>query len=131
MQPGMQQAPAPAAAGMTDNVAGLLCYVFGLITGVLFLILEPYNKNPFVRFHAFQSIFYNLAVIAFSIVFGILSGIILSVVGFTIWGLWHLIGTLAWLAFFAIWILLLVKAYQGARFKLPVIGDMAEKQAAK
>jgi len=114
---------------MTDNVAGLLCYVFGLITGVLFLVIEPYNKNPFVRFHAFQSIFYNLFVIALSIVFGIISGIMLAALPFAIWGLWHLVVMLVWLAIFAGWVMLLIKAYQGARFKLPVIGDLAEKQA--
>jgi uncharacterized membrane protein len=115
---------------MTDNVAGLLCYILGLITGVLFLVIEPYNRNPFVRFHAFQSIFYNLAAIAFSIVFSIISAIVFAALPFAIWGLWHLVGMLVWLAVFAIWVLLLIKAYQGARFKLPLIGDLAEKQAS-
>src|SRR4051812_42911023 len=51
------------AAGMTDNVAGALCYVLGVITGILFLVLAPYNQNKFVRFHAFQAIFFHLAFI--------------------------------------------------------------------
>jgi uncharacterized membrane protein len=116
---------------MTDNVAGLLCYVLGLITGVLFLVIEPYNKNPFVRFHAFQSIFLSLAWFAFWIVFSIISAVVFAALPLSLWGLWHLVGMLVGLAVFAIWILLLIKAYQGARFKLPILGDLAEKQAGR
>lgn len=121
--------PGAAAAGMTDNLAGLLCYVLGFITGVLFLVLEPYNRNRFIRFHAFQSIFFNVAMIAFWIVFSIIGGILLAALPFSMWWLWHMVGLVVWLAFMAIWVLLLVKAYQGQRWKLPVIGDLAEKQA--
>lgn len=122
--------PAPAAAaGMTDNVAGLLCYAFGLITGILFLVIEPYNKNKFIRFHAFQSIFFCVAVIGLEIVYGILSGIMLAALPWSIWWLWHLVSLVFWFAIMGGWIFLMVKAYQGQRFKLPVIGDLAEKQA--
>jgi uncharacterized membrane protein len=114
---------------MADNVAGLLCYVFGLVTGVLFLVIEPYNKNKFVRFHAFQSIFFNVAVIALSIVFGIFSGIMLAALPWSVWWLWHLVTTVIWLAIMVVWVMLLMKAYQGKRWKLPIIGDLAEKQA--
>ena len=56
--------PAVQAAGaMADNVASALCYVLGLITGIIFLVLAPYNRNPAIRFHAFQSIFLNVACI--------------------------------------------------------------------
>jgi len=54
-------APGVAAAGMTDNAASALCYVLGLITGILFLVLAPYNQNKTIRFHAFQSIFLSIA----------------------------------------------------------------------
>jgi len=61
---------------MADNLAAALCYVLGLLTGILFLVLEPYNKNKLIRFHAFQSIFLNLALvvvdIGLTIVFSIL-----------------------------------------------------------
>ena len=117
------------AAGMTDNVAGLLCYIFGLVSGVLFLVIEPYNKNKFIRFHAFQSIFFNVAVIALSIVFGIISGIMLAALPWSVWWLWHLVTMALWLGVMVCWIFLMVKAYQNQRFKLPVIGDLAEKQA--
>ncbi len=130
-QPGAPAQPVAAAGGMTDNVAGLLCYVLGLITGVLFLVIEPYKNNPFVRFHAFQSIFFNLFAIALSIVLSIVSGIIFAALPFSIWGLWSMLTMLVWLAIFAVWVLLLIKAYQGQRYKLPVIGDLAEKQAVR
>src|ERR1035441_7001288 len=64
--------PGPAATGMTDNAASALCYVLGLITGILFLVLAPYNQNKTIRFHAFQSIFLNVAWIAFWMVFNII-----------------------------------------------------------
>ena len=63
--PGPTPAPLPAAAGLTPNVAGALAYLVGFITGILFLVLDPFKTDRFVRFHAFQSIFLNLAWIAF------------------------------------------------------------------
>jgi uncharacterized membrane protein len=118
-------APPAQAAGMTDNVAGALCYVLGVISGILFLVLAPYNQNKFVRFHAFQAIFFHVAFI------GLL--IAQTVIGFILpWSLSmvaSLLGLVIWLGGVAVWVLLLVKAYQGERFKLPVIGDLAEKQA--
>jgi uncharacterized membrane protein len=66
---------------MADNVASTLCYVLGLITGIIFLVLEPYSKNRAIRFHAFQSIFLNLVVIVIEIVFGIVFRILLEIVG--------------------------------------------------
>jgi uncharacterized membrane protein len=120
--------PAPAVGvGLTDNVAGLLCYVLGFITGVLFLVLEPYNRNKFIRFHAFQSIFFNIAIIAVMIGLSIVGVALNSIpMMWAMMGLLHLVVSLGGLA---VWILLLIKAYQGQRFKLPIIGDMAEKQA--
>src|SRR5579863_4347029 len=59
--PGARPLPPPASIGMTDNMAGALCYLFGFITGILFLVLAPYNQDRTIRFHAFQSIFLNVA----------------------------------------------------------------------
>ncbi len=132
-QPSQGAAPTqtPAAAGgLTDNVAGLLCYIFGLISGIVFLIIEPYNRNRFVRFHAFQSIFFCIAVIAAYIALAILGGVLHFILPWglvlAIMGLLHLA---VWLGSLVLWVLLLVKAYQGQQWKLPIIGDMAEKQA--
>jgi uncharacterized membrane protein len=122
------QPAAPAgAAGLTDNLAGLLCYLLGFITGILFLVLEPYNRNKFIRFHAFQSIFFNVAMFAIFIGLSIV-GIVLHFIPM-MWALMALVHTVVSLAMFVVWVLLLVKAYQGQRWKLPVIGDLAEKQA--
>src|SRR3977135_1922280 len=65
--------PAVAAGGLPENTASALCYLFGLITGILFLVMEPSSKNPRVKFHAFQSIFLHIACIVFFIGIGILT----------------------------------------------------------
>ncbi len=76
---GQAAAPAPAvAAGMTSNVAGALAYILGFITGIIFLLLDQYKNDRFVRFHAMQSIFYSVACIAFSIAWGIVWGILFA-----------------------------------------------------
>jgi uncharacterized membrane protein len=124
-QPQYGQPVAAAAGGLTENVAGALCYVLGLITGIVFLVLAPYNQSKFVRFHAFQAIFFHVAWIGLIIVQTIVSFILP-------WSLQIIVSLLSlviWLGGVGVWILLLVKAYQGEKFKLPVIGDLAEKQA--
>ena len=113
--------------GIRDNIAGMLAYVT-LVPAVVFLLVEPFNKNRFIRFHAFQCIFLAVAIvvigIALKLVFLILS--LIPVLG-------HLVVLLLLMIFsvglFILWILLLVKAFQGENFKLPVIGNLAEKQA--
>ena len=115
----------PVSTGMTDNVAGALCYLAGFITGVLFLVLAPYNQNRAIRFHAFQSIFLNVAAIIVSIVLSILIGMLSFVGGF--FGLF--LGPLLWLAFFVLWLYLMFSTYQGKTIVLPVVGEMAQKQA--
>ena len=112
--------PLPAVGGLADNAAGALCYVLGLITGILFLLMEPYSRNRAVRFHAFQSILLNVAWFVvwfgFNIVFGYIHlGLFLS--------------PLLALAFFALWIYVIVTTYQGKTVVLPVIGPMAQQQA--
>lgn len=101
------------STGMNQNVAGLLCYLAGWITGLIFFLIE--KENRFVRFHAMQSIitFGSLTVIYVMLGFIPFLGPILMLV----LGLVQLI----------LWIVLMVKAYQGELFKLPMIGDMAEK----
>jgi len=121
--------PVPAAAGagattggMTDNVVGLLAY-FTIIPAIIFLVVEPYNRSRFIRYHAWQSLLFNAVWIALWIALRIIVHI-----PFFGW-----LTVLAWplvmLAGFIIWIILVLKANQGQMFKLPVIGDIAEKQA--
>ena len=111
---------AAPAAPMAENVAGMLAY-FTIIPAIIFLLIEPYNRNRFVRFHSFQCLFTAAALIVLHIVLSIF-GYIVPVLMF---GLWGLVG----LAELALWILLIVKAYQHEMFKLPIVGDLAEKQA--
>lgn len=115
-------APGGAASGLTDNVAGMLAYVT-IIPAIIFLVVEPYNRNRFIRFHSFQSIFFCVAVFAIQV--GLT---FLTVVPFLILltGPLHMLVALGALV---VWILLLLKANQGQMYKLPVIGDLAEKQA--
>jgi uncharacterized membrane protein len=119
-----------ANAQMTSNVAGALAYLAGLVTGIIFLVLEPYKRDPFVRFHAFQSIFLNVALIIFGIVWSNIITMMVFSIGF-LFGLFGLIGTLVYLAFFIFWLFLMYKAYNNETYKIPIIGDIAAKQAAK
>ena len=118
----------PQAAGMSDNAAGAIAYLLGFITGILFLVLAPYNQNPRIRFHAFQSIFLNIAWFVLWIVVTIVS-IALHVI--------PLVGTIVsillafglWIGALVIWLYMMFKTYNGETIVLPVIGPMAQKQA--
>jgi uncharacterized membrane protein len=121
--PSAASGPAMQASGtMTDNVASALCYVLGLITGILFLVLPPYNRNRSIRFHAFQAIFLHVACIAG----GIGIRIVLSIL--TLWGMFFLV-SLFWLACIVLWIYTILQTYQGKTIVLPVIGPIAQQQA--
>ena len=116
---------------MSSNVAGLLAYILWFITGIIFLVIEPYNNDKFVRFHAFQSIFFSAALIVFWVVYMILTGI-LGLVSLGILAmLMSLVGLLIWLATLAYWIFLMYKAYNNELYKIPFIGDLAAKQAGQ
>jgi uncharacterized membrane protein len=109
----------PASGEIAPNLAAALCYSLGLLTGILFLVLAPYNKSREIRFHAFQSIFMHVACIVVYIV--------LTTV-FSVMHLWGL-GSLVWLACIGLWLYLLITAYQGKTVVLPVIGPIAQQQA--
>jgi uncharacterized membrane protein len=115
-------ATATSGTGMSDNVAGMLAY-FTIIPAIIFLVMEPYNRNRFIRFHAFQCLFFAVAWTCLWIVLSIFAHI--PVLGWLSILIWPLIG----LAGFIVWIILVIKANQGKMYKLPYIGDMAEKQA--
>jgi uncharacterized membrane protein len=108
--------------GLTDNVAGMLAYVT-IIPAIIFLVMAPYNRSRFVRFHAFQSIFFAVAWTALWIVLSIIG--MIPVLGWATVITWPVLGILGLI----IWIVLLVKANGGNMYKIPVVGDMAEKQA--
>jgi len=112
---------------MEENVAAALCYI--PLIGIIFLLVEPYNKNRTIRFHAFQSLFYLAGWIVAGIALGICSSIILTIMPYGIWSLWLLLTRLVELALFVGLVMLAVKAYQGQRFEAPIIGPLAAKQA--
>jgi uncharacterized membrane protein len=123
--------PAPLATAGTgqidDKVAGLLCYVLGWVTGLIFYIID---KRPYVRFHAAQSIvvFGGLAIlyiilgmfVSASLFAGGLAGAGSFSLGFLLYPILGLVG-------FVLWVLLMVKAYSGQKFRVPVAADIAEK----
>jgi len=115
-------------SGLEENVAGALCYLFGLITGIIFLVIE--KENRFVRYHAWQSIIVSGIVIILSILVSIIDSILvfIPIIGWIIGGL--LVAALG-LGSFALWVYLLYQAYQGKMVKLPFAGDFAEKQLNK
>ena len=127
-QPGYSAPQAVAGSGMEDNLAGALCYVMGFITGVLFLVLEPYNKRPFVRYHAFQSIFFNVGVIALFIALGIV-GMILSAIVHLFAPVMLPVNLIVYFLVFAMWLVCMFKAYNRQWFQLPVVGALALKQS--
>lgn len=113
----------PTSMGMQANVAAGLSYVLGWITGLVFFLVE--KQNRFVRFHAMQSILFFGGLTILGIVLDIIqvAGIpFISFVAFCIGGLLGLVG-------FVGWIILLINGFQGKYFKLPIIGDYAEKYA--
>lgn len=111
--------PGASSAGLADNVAAALAYIT-IIPAIIFLVLEPYNRIPLVRFHAFQCI--GLAIVAFVLRLG------LMFMTFS-WLLYSLLSSVVGLALFIAWLVAIIKAYKGEFYKLPIIGDFAEKQA--
>lgn len=117
-----------AGTGLTMNLAAALSYALGLITGILFLVIEPYKSNRFVRFHAMQSILFSAACIAVSIVWSIAAGIVVSVAGYWVLAIDAPLRLLFGLAIFVLWLYLMFQAYTQREFRLPWIGDIAAKQ---
>ena len=104
-----------APVGLTDNSAAGLAYVT-IIPAIIFLVVAPYNQKPFIRFHAWQSIFLGIAAFAIGVI------CVIPILGW-------LIFAVGMLVLFVAWILAIIKAFGGERYKLPFIGDLAEKQA--
>jgi uncharacterized membrane protein len=101
------------STGIQANVAGLLSYLAGFVTGIIFLVIEKENK--FVRFHAMQSTIASGALFVLQIVLGYIPFLVM-------------LSPLVSLLGIALWIILMIKAFQGETFKLPIVGDIAEKK---
>lgn len=123
-QPG--PTPTGTSTGLDPNIAALLSYVLGWITGLIFYLLE--KDNSYVRFHAMQSIMFSVAVTLIVIVLQTFAGVLLFISG-AFAGLLALALYVVWLASIVLWVVMMVKAAQGEKYKLPVIGDMAERYA--
>ena len=124
-------APAPAAPaaypteGLQENVAGLLCYILGWLSGLIFLLID---KRPFVRFHAAQSILLNIAFVVVYFAVAVLFGMLHFMhMGFLVLAAYPLVGLVA----LAVWIFMMYNAYQHEKFMLPIIGNIAEGLAGK
>jgi uncharacterized membrane protein len=114
------------SSGMEPNVAGLLCYLFTWVTGIIFLVIE--KENRFVRFHAIQAIGVGVAWTAAWIVLSILVAIFSG--GFATFI--NTVGSLALgLGGLVLWVLLMYKAYQGEMWQLPYIGPIAKRESDK
>ncbi len=125
-----------SSTGIESNIAALLSYIFGWITGIIFLLIEKDNK--FVRFHAMQSTIFSAAITVIQIFLSIISTLIWSIVwrgGLAGWntataitGFISIVSLLFWLACIALFILAMVKAYNHEAYKLPLVGNIAERQ---
>jgi uncharacterized membrane protein len=112
-------------AGITDNVAAGIAYLT-IIPAVVLLIAGPFRRNPFVRFHAWQSIFFFVFVTVIYMALGIFLGMI-PFAGISVVTIWHMLD----LAFFVIWLVVFIGAFNGKRIRLPVVGALAEAQASR
>lgn len=120
----LSKTSAPTSS-MPDHAAAAMCYVMGPITGVLFLTLEPYSRNREVRFHAWQAVLFGVAAFLVFLTGPLLSFVLpwsaLAVIG--------LVETAILMLALVAWIALMYKAFVGERWKLPVIGAIAERKA--
>jgi uncharacterized membrane protein len=112
-----------ATFGLDENVASAACYVLGWVSGIIFFLMEKDNKT--VRFHAMQSI---LTFLPLTILIWVVNAIFFGAFMFGMWGVWGLVITLIEIVLLILWLFLMIKAYQGEKFKVPVVGDIAENQ---
>lgn len=112
--------------GISDNAAGAIAY-FTVIPAIIFLLTPPYSANRYVRFHAWQSLMLNVLVIVISL---LLSFVLVIFLVFEA-GLMVIFERLVWLCWFVLWLTCVLKALNGQRFKLPILGALAERQASQ
>lgn len=116
-----------SSTGLPANVAGALAYALGIITGFLFLVLEPYKNDPFVRFHALQSILLTAVCGVLSVAWSIFWEVLLSISGyFVLVEEW--LRLVIFLGLFAFWLFLMYEAYRGREYRIRWIGEIAAKQ---
>jgi uncharacterized membrane protein len=122
--PGQPPYPPAAGQGLSSNAAAAIAYIT-FIPAVLFLVLSPYNRDRFVRFHAWQCIALTIVAIGIGIIFAVL-----NVIGFHLfWWLFLLVRLAIRLILFVFWLIALIKASQGQWYKIPLVGDLANSLA--
>jgi len=105
-----------SSTGLDENVASFLCYLFGFITGIVFLVVE--KKSSFVKFHAMQSTITFLSLFVISIILGWI-----PIIGLLVYPIWVLS--------LILWLILMIKALRGERYSLPIVGKMAEEKGGR
>jgi uncharacterized membrane protein len=116
---------------LTANIAGVLCYAFALVSGIVFLVLEPYRKISFVKFHAWQSIYFSVAWVTFTVTWSTLVLIFEAVTGGFLAALIIPIDCLLTLTGIGYWVWLMYRAYLGERRRIPLLGELAKRTADK
>ncbi len=122
--------PVTPQSGLTDNAAGAISYLT-FIPAIIFLAVPPYSTSPFVRFHAWQSIFLNIAAFVVAVAVAIFVGIAAAFLPWGLYGLVHLISPAVDLVWFLLWLVCVLKAVNGGKFVIPIVGNLAEQLANK
>jgi uncharacterized membrane protein len=119
--------PLPSGqSGLSDTAAGGLAYLT-FIPAIIFLVMEPYNRNPFIKFHSWQSILLTAAWVAWVLIRLVLAIALHVIPGFGL--MMFFIGIVVGLGFFILWLVAIIQAFNGKKFSIPVISAIAEKQA--
>jgi uncharacterized membrane protein len=105
-----------SSIGLDENVAGFLCYLFGFVTGIVFLVVE--KESRFVKFHAMQSTITFLGLFIISMIIGWI-----PIIGLLVYPIWILS--------LILWLILMIKALRGERYSLPIVGKMAEEKSGQ
>ena len=126
---GATKAEAETSVGMSPNVAGLLCYVLGWITGIVFVV--PSQRSKFVKFHAWQSIMTFGVLSVVQIILSIITGIALATLSFGLAAAAHVLFVIVWVLIVGLWIALIITAGTGGRWNSCRVRIWAEKQASK
>jgi uncharacterized membrane protein len=110
------------ATGPQSKPIAALTYLLGFVTGIIFLYLEPYDKDEFVRFHARQSIVYSIACFVINIILSVFVAVLPGALG----GIIRFLQSLINLGFAVFWVFLMYKAYKGERYRIPELADWAD-----
>ena len=120
-------ATSSAGAALSTNLAAALSYVLGFITGILFLVLDPYKNNKLIRFHAMQSVLFSVACIAFAILWSIGVGILMTFMGYWVLTIDVPLRLLVGLGIFVYWLYVIFQVYSEREYRIPWIGDIVAK----